>query len=48
MGLIIQEYQLGETKIQIDDSFFPKTEEEKRRNYEEFNRIGCKILYSKD
>ena len=46
--MIVQEYKLGETKIQIDNTFFPKTEEEKQRNYEEFNRIGCRILYSKD
>ena len=44
--MIVQEYKLGETKIQIDNTFFPKTEEEKEKNYEEFNKIGFKILSS--
>lgn len=42
--MITQEYKLGNTTIQIDDTYFPKTIEEKNMIYEEFNRIGCKIL----
>lgn len=44
--MIVQEYKLGETKIQIDNTFFPKTEEEKEKIYKEFNKIGFKILCS--
>lgn len=42
--MIVKEYKLGDTTIQIDDTYFPKNEEEKQRVYEEFNRIGCEIL----
>lgn len=43
--MIVHEYKLGNTTIQIDDTYFPKTEEERKTVYEEFNRIGCEILY---
>ncbi len=46
--MIIKEYSIGDTKIQIDDTYFPKTEEEKQVVYEEFNRIGCIILTETD
>ena len=42
--MIIEEYKIGNTTIQIDDTYLPKTEEEKQKAYEDFNRIGCKIL----
>lgn len=42
--MIIEEYKIGSTTIQIDDTFFPKNEEERQQRYEEFNRIGCEIL----
>lgn len=41
---IVQEFKIGDTTIQIDDTYFPKTEKEKQERYEEFNRIGCEIL----
>lgn len=44
--MIIEEYKIGNTTIQIDDTYFPKTEEEKQKRYEDFNSIGCKILES--
>lgn len=31
----------------MDDTYLPKSEEEKQLVYEEFNKIGCEILYSK-
>lgn len=46
MDLIIQEYRIGNTTIQIDDTYFPKTEEEKQIVYEDFNKVGCEILKS--
>lgn len=42
--MIVKEYKIGDTTIQIDDTYFPKSEEEKQMIYEEFNRIGCEIL----
>ena len=43
---IIKEFKLGDTTILIDDTYFPKTEEERQQRYEEFNQIGCEILRS--
>lgn len=45
--MIVQEFKLGNTTIQVDDTYYPKTEEEKNRIYEEFNRIGCEIIYNR-
>lgn len=42
--MIVQEYKIGTTTIEIDDTYFPKTEQERQYVYEEFNRIGCEIL----
>ena len=42
----IKTYKIGDTTIQIDDTYFPKNEEEKQIVYEEFNKIACEILYS--
>lgn len=44
--MIINEFQLGNTKILVDDSYMPKTEEERQQRYELFNQIGCEILDS--
>lgn len=41
---IVKIFKLGSTTIEVDDEFYPKTEEEKELIYEEFNRIGWKIL----
>ncbi len=46
--MIIKEFKLGNTTIEIDDTYFPKTEEEKENIYKEFNRIGCEILKSNE
>ncbi len=45
--MIVNKFKLGSTEILVDDTYFPKTEEEKQRVYEEFNRICCEILRSK-
>jgi len=42
--MVIKTLKLGDTTIEVDDTYFPKTEEEKEQIYEEFNKIGCEIL----
>lgn len=44
--MIVKEFSIGNTQILVDDTYYPKSEEEKEIIYEEFNRIGCEILYS--
>lgn len=44
--MIVQEFNLENTKIFVDDTFLPKTEEEKQQRYEIFNSIGCEIISS--
>lgn len=42
--MVVKTFKLGDTTIEIDDTYFPKSEEEKQMIYEEFNRIGYEIL----
>lgn len=42
--MIVKEFKLGNTTIEVDDTYYPKTKEENEKVYEEFNKIGCKIL----
>lgn len=42
--MIIKEFKLGNTTIEVDDTYIPKTKEENKKVYEEFNKIGCDIL----
>ena len=42
--MVVKEFKLGNTTIEVDDEFYPRTEEEKEEDYEEFNRIGWEIL----
>ncbi len=42
--MIVKEFKLGNTTIEVDDTYFPKTKEENNKVYEEFNRIGYEIL----
>ena len=44
--MIIKEFQLGNTKILVDDTYMPKSEEERQQRYELFNEIGCEIIDS--
>ena len=46
--MIVKQYKIGSTEILIDDTYFPKTEEERMKVYEEFNRIGCEILQTNE
>lgn len=41
---IICEYKLGNTTIRIDNTYFPKTKEEKKKIYEAFNDVALEIL----
>lgn len=42
--MIVNQFMIGNTEILIDDTYFPKSEEEKQQVYQEFNKIGCEIL----
>ena len=42
--MVIKTFKLGNTTIEVDDEFYPKTEKENKLVYEEFNRIGWEIL----
>ncbi len=44
--MIIKSFNLGNTSVLVDDTYLPKSEEERQLVYEEFNKIGCEILYS--
>lgn len=44
--MIIKEMKLGNVKVLIDDTYLPKTEEERQSRYELFNQIGCEIINS--
>ena len=41
---IVKRFKLGDTTIEMDDTYFTKSEEERQMVYEEFNRIGWEIL----
>lgn len=43
--MIVKEMKIGNTKILVDDTYMPKSEEEKQSRYELFNQIGCEIIY---
>ncbi len=45
--MVIKHFNIGNTKIEVDNIFFPKTEEENKEKYEEFNKIGWEIINSK-
>lgn len=46
--MVIKKFNLGNTVIEVDDTYYPKTEDEKEMTYKEFNKIGCEILKSKN
>ncbi len=46
--MVIKTFNLGDTTIEVDNTYFPKSEEERQQIYEEFNRIGCEILRTTD
>lgn len=45
--MIVKEFNLGNTKIEVDNTYLVKTEEEKQNVYQQFNRIACEILYER-
>lgn len=44
--MIIKEIHKGNMTILIDDTYMPKTEEEKQERYETANAIACDIINS--
>ena len=42
--MVIKTFKLGNTTIEVDDEFYPKTKEENEKVYEQFNKTACKIL----
>lgn len=42
--MIVKEFKLGNTTIEVDNTYFPETKEENERIYEEFNKTACEIL----
>lgn len=44
--MTIKEFKLGNITIEVDNTYYPKTQEENEKVYEEFNKIGCQILRS--
>ena len=47
MEVFVKQFKLGNTLIEVDDTYFPKTKEENNKVYEEFNKIGNRILIEK-
>ena len=43
--MIVKEFNLGNTKIEVDNTYLAKTEEGKQDVYKRFNKIACEILY---
>lgn len=43
--MIVKTLKIGDTTIEVDNTYFPKTKEEEQVRYEEFNIVGCKILH---
>lgn len=48
MQLIVKEFNLDGVKVMVEDTFLPKSEEERQQRYEIFNQIGCEILNSSE
>lgn len=44
--MIVKEFKLGNTTIEVDNTYFPKTKEENEKVYEQFNKTACEILRS--
>lgn len=42
--MTIKEFKLGNTTIEVDNTYFPITKEENEKAYENFNKIALKIL----
>lgn len=44
--MIVRETHKGNATILVDDTYMPKSEEEKQERYEVFNAIACEIINS--
>ncbi len=42
--MIVKTFNLGDTTIKVDNTYFPKTEEENQKQYEQFNDTALRIL----
>ena len=45
--MIVKEFKLGNTKIEVDNTYIVKTQEEKQNVFQQFNKIACEILYER-
>ena len=45
--MTVKEFKLGNTTIEVDNTYFPKTKEENEKVYEQFNKTACEILKNK-
>lgn len=45
--MIINKFNLGNTVIIVDNTYYPQNEEEKNKRFQEFNKIGNEILKMK-
>lgn len=46
--MTVKEFKLGNTTIEVDDTYYPKTKEENEKVYEQFNKTACEILKNKN
>ncbi len=46
--MLVKEFKLGNTIIEVDDEFYPKTMEDNEVIYQEFNKVGWEILHLKN
>lgn len=42
--MVVKTLKLGNTIIEVDDTYMPKTKEENDKAFEEVNRVACRIL----
>lgn len=42
--MVVKEFKLGNTTIEVDNTYFPETKEENEKVYEQFNKTACEIL----
>lgn len=43
--MLVKEFKLGNTIIEVDDEFYPKTMEDNEVIYQEFNKVGWEIFH---
>ena len=45
--MIINKFNLGNTMIIVDNTYYPQSDDEKEKRFQEFNKIGNEILQMK-